>query len=644
MKIKNYINTLLLFLSFFNAFAQKAALNKAEKQYNQYAYINAITIYEKVAETGYKDEKMFRKLGNAYYFNADLTQAVKWYEALFSLNQNQEPEYYYRYAQALKAIGDYTKSDKMLEIFNKNTASDTRGEIFVKNKNYLEQIKNNSGRFEILDAGINSSQSDYGSTILKNKLVFASARDTGTVSKKIFKWTNKYFTNLYMAELKSDGSLETPVRFDSNINSKYNESTPVFTKDGSIMYFTRNNFLGRKRGKNDNKRTLLKLYKAEFANGKWVNIAELPFNSDQYSIAHPALSIDEKKLYFASDMPGGFGQSDLYSVAINQDGTFGKPENLGPVINTAGRETFPFFSGDNELYFSSDGRPGLGGLDIFVAKIKAQGFDNVQNIGEPINSNSDDFAFIIDSATRKGFFSSNKEGGKGSDDIYKFIETRRLDCEKKLSGIIFDSQTNEVLSNAKVILFDDQFQQIAALISGIDGTYSFDIKCYKMHHIRAVKEEYETNEIAISTHPSDIKPERNIGLEKQIKPVNIGTDLAKTLNIPMIYFDLDQSFIGKKAAFELEKILAVMKQYPEMKIDVRSHTDSRQTKKYNMFLSDKRAKATVEWFVKKGISVTRITGKGYGENQLINKCSDGINCTEEEHSLNRRSEFIILSF
>ncbi|MBP4138551.1 OmpA family protein [Flavobacterium geliluteum] len=644
MKVKILIYTAFLSSVSFGVMAQKAILSKAEKQYDQYAYIDAIAIYEKVAENGYKDEKMFQRLGNAYYFNAELTKAVKWYDALFALNDQQEPEYYYRYAQALKSAGDYTKSDKMLDLFNEKVKTDTRGVLFENNKNYLEQIQANSGRFEILDAGINSKQSDYGSTVFNNKLVFASARDTGSVARKTFKWTNRSFTNLYTADLNADGNLQNPTRLEKKINSKFNESTPIFTKDGKTMYFTRNNFLRGKKGKDDKRITLLKLYKADFVDDTWTNVVELPFNSDQFSVAHPALSADEKKLYFASDMPGTLGQSDLYSVTINTDGTFGKPENLGSQINTEGRETFPFISGDNELYFASDGRPGLGGLDIFVAKIKEDAsFDRVQNIGEPVNTKFDDFAFIIDHTTRKGFFSSNKQGGIGNDDIYKFTETKKLDCEKKLSGTIVDADTNQAVSDAKVILLDDKFQQITEVTSGADGTYNFDVKCSKTYHIRVAKQDYETNESPITINPSDDKAKLDVKLEKQIKQIGVGTDLAKTLDIPIIYFDLDKSFIRKEAAFDLEKVLAVMKQYPNMKIDVRSHTDSRQTQKYNMALSNKRAKATIQWFIQNGISASRITGKGYGESQLVNKCADNVPCTEEEHQLNRRSEFVIVS-
>jgi outer membrane protein OmpA-like peptidoglycan-associated protein/tetratricopeptide (TPR) repeat protein len=644
MKIKHIVSSIFLALIALKGNAQTASQNKADKDYTQYAYIDAIGTYERVAEKGYKDETMFQRLGNAYYFNGELIKAAKWYDALFEMNAEQEAEYYYRYAQTLKATGNYAKADKILEAFNKKTATDKRGILFENNKNYLEQIKANSGRFEIANGGINSKQTDYGSAYYNNKIVFASARDTGGVSRKTFKWTNKAFTNLYLAEIKADGTLGEPERFQKKINSKFNESTPVFTKDGKTMYFTRNNYLKGKRGRDDQKITLLKLYKAEFINDKWTNITELPFNSDQYSTAHPALSNDEKKLYFASDMPGTLGQSDLYSVTINDDKSFGKPENLGPAINTEGRETFPFIAADSQLYFASDGRPGLGGLDVFVSTIKSDGtFTAVQNVGAPINSKQDDFAFIINSDTSNGFFSSNREGGIGNDDIYKITERRKLLCEQKLKATIVDLETSNILEGAKVTLLDEQFKVIDEVVTQADGSYTFNVECNKKYYVRATKENYETKEVPVTIIGEEGETSVIVALEKRIKPIAVGTDLAKTLNIPIIYFDLDKSFIRKDAAFELEKILAVMKQYPKMKIDIRSHTDSRQTAEYNIALSNRRAKATVQWLTKNGITSNRLTGKGYGESQLINNCSDGVPCTEADHQLNRRSEFIIIS-
>ncbi|PRZ19241.1 OmpA family protein [Flavobacterium granuli] len=645
MKIQNIFYSFFLTVLSFQSYGQKAAVEAADKQYENYAYVDAIATYERVAEKGYKDEKMFQKLGNAYYFNADLAKAAYWYSELFAMNQEQPAEYYYRYSQALKSIGDYAKADKMLEQFNKKSGNDQRAKLFMENKNYLKDIKANSGRYTIADAGINSEYSDYGSSFFNNKLVFASARDTGGVSKKIFRWTNQTFTNLYSSEVNANGNLNSPVLFDNKINSKFHESSPVFTNDGKTMYFTRNNYLNGRKGEDDKKITLLKIYKATRAeDGKWVNITALPFNSDQYNVAHPALSPNGETLYFASDMPGTLGQSDLFKVAILKDGTYGKPENLGSAINTEGRETFPFVSDDNELYFATDGRPGLGGLDLFVAKMKKQdGFEEIQNLGAPVNSPADDFAFLIDANSRTGFFTSNRPGGKGYDDIYKFTEIKKISCEQSLSGIISDQDTGLVLANSVVSLFDEKFVLLKETKADENGYYDFQLICGKTYYVRAAQENYETKEEAVTIAKNSGRTNLSLALSKASCKVAVGDDLGKCFGIKMIYFDLDKALIRKEAAFELEKILDVMKQYPKMKIDVRSHTDSRQTAQYNLALSDRRAKATAAWLIKNGIAADRLSAKGYGESQLVNKCSDGVKCSEEDHQANRRSEFIILA-
>lgn len=644
MKIKKLVYSTLLIVVALQGFSQKAKVAVADKKYDRYAYVDAIATYERLAEKGYKDEKMFQKLGNAYYFNAELEKAANWYGELFAMNQDQESEYFYRYSQCLKSVGQYGKADEMLEQFNKKSGNDKRAKLYAKHKNYLEEIKANSGRFNIEDAGINSEYSDYGSSFSGNKLVFASSRDTGGVSKRVFKWTNQSFTNLYASEVNSRGNLETPKPFGNRINSKFHESTPVFTKDGNTIYFTRNNFLDGKKGKDDKKITLLKLYKATLEDGSWKKITELPFSSNQYSVAHPMLSPDDKTLYFASDMPGTFGQSDLFKVAINNDGSFGTPENLGAMINTEGRETFPFISDDDELYFASDGHPGLGGLDVFVSKIEQDGgFKEVQNVGSPANGPLDDFAFLIDSKTRNGFITSNRTGGKGYDDIYKFTETRKLVCIQELAGIVTDQDTGLALPNVNVSLFNEKFEPLKVNVSDEKGKYSFNVECGKTYYIRTEKIDYVTKESKISTNTTSGITNFSIALEKAGCKLAVGDDLGKCFGIKMIYFDLAKSSIKKEATFELEKILDVLQQYPAMKLDIRSHTDSRQTAKYNEVLSDRRAKSTIEWLVKNGIDSSRLTGKGYGESQLVNNCLDGVKCTEEEHQSNRRSEFIIIS-
>jgi len=666
MKIKKLLYSFLLFSIFFVANAQTASIANADKKYDNYAYADAIKAYEKLVKKGVRDEKVFQRLGNSYYLIGELKEALKYYQELYILNENQEPEYLYKYAQCLKSEGNYTQSDEILEKLIQKAPSDKRGILFANNRNYLEDIKANSGRFDIADAGINSKDSDYGSTILDNKLVFTSARDTGSIVKKNFKWTNKAISTLYAVELNPDGSIGNPMLFlKENLKVNFNQSTPVFTKDGRTMYFTRNNSVDGKRRENEKKITFLKLYKATLIGDEWKEVQELPFNSDEYSVAHPALSVDEKTLYFASDMPGTLGASDIFKVSIEADGTFGKPENLGSDINTEGRETFPFISAENELYFASDGRPGLGGLDIYVSKITKEGsFDEVQNIGEPMNSKQDDFAFIINSKNRNGFFSSNRTGGQGLDDVYRFTENRRLICEQSISGTITDQETNETLSNVALILFDEAGKSAVEAKSDANGNYVFsNVKCGKKYFIKTSKEDYLFKEVSVTLKKATGSVSLPIALEKKPKPIvaipvvikatnsikpvkvniTVGTDLGKLLKIPMNFFDLGKATIKKTSEPQLQKIVDMLKQYPSIKLDIRSHTDSRSSTESNQLLSDKRAESTKNWLIQKGIDASRLTAKGYGETQLVNKCADGVKCTEKEHQQNRRSEFIIVS-
>ena len=628
--------TLVFVLSItIGAFAQGSKLNKADKKYDKYSYIDAIEIYEKVAEKGYKSVELFEKLGNAYYFNGELDKASKWYGELFALNQEVDSEYYFRYAQALKAEGNYEKSNQYMELFAQKT-NDTRAKLFQENKNYLSDIDAVSGKYTMDKTDVNSEFFDYGPSFFGKQIVFTSSRSEGNQYSKIHDWTKQNFTDLFVASIDNNGKLGSVENFSKTVNTKYNESSPVFTKDGKTMYFTRNNYNDGKKRKSDDKVIMEKIYKAELVNGEWTNIKEVPFSNDNYKTAHPALSPDEKTMYFASDMPGSFGNSDLYKVSIDSNGKFGTPENLGPTINTEGRETFPFVDADNNLFFASDGHPGLGGLDIFEAKANGNSFEKPVNVGKPLNSPMDDFSYVTNK-DGLGFFSSNRDEGSGFDDIYTFTV-----CTHTLTGLITDIDTKEILPNAKVILFDDKMNKISETISSDKGSYSFKIECNKKYYVRASKEEYETSEKSFGPVTKTGESKLDIELKRNIFPVEVGTDLAKILDVSIIYFDLDKWNIRPDAAEDLEKIIAVMNQYPNMTIDIRSHTDSRQTHKYNELLSDRRAKSTLEFMVKNGINRNRLTAKGYGETQLVNNCSNDVPCSEAEHQKNRRSEFIVL--
>lgn len=643
MIMKNYILFCLIIICFsFDSYAQDSKLKSGDKKYDGYAYIDAIKTYERVADKGYKSEDLFKRLGNSYYFNSEFEGAAKWYGELFAVNNSPEAEYYYRYAQSLKSTGQTDKAAKIMNEFSFKYKDDSRARLYKDDVNYLDEIKANSGRYKIEDAGINSKYSDYGSFVYDNKIYFASARDTGNFSQRKHKWTGEYFTNIYNADLDAQsGSASKVNKIKSEINSRFHESSPVFTKDGKTVYFTRNNYVDGKKGKDADKITLVKIYQASLENGKWTKVTALPFTSDNYSTGHPALSPDEKTLYFASDMPGTIGQSDIYKVSINGNGSFGTPENLGKSINTEGKETFPYVTSENEIYFASDGYPGLGGLDVFVGQMEDDGsISDIQNLGNDVNSPKDDFAYSIDPVSRKGYFSSNKDGGQGSDDIYKFLETRRLKCLQELYGVITDSENGALLPGTKVTLYENQKIKNST-VSNTSGEYSFTVECGKTYSVRAEKPDYATKEVNVTIGKATGKTNLPIALDKSVCKVAVGDDLGKCFGIKMIYFDLDKSNIRTEAALDLEKILDVLNQHPNMKLDIRSHTDSRASHEYNQALSDRRAKSTIDWLIKNGVAKNRLTGKGYGETQLVNNCSDDVNCTEDEHQMNRRSEFII---
>jgi len=644
--IKIYLGLFLLTFSLVTAQEKKAA-KEGNKEFEKLEFIDARESYLKAANKGSKSKDLLKKIGDSYYFNADYKSAAKWYGQLYNSADNLEPEYIYRYALSLKSEQKYVASDNVMEAFYKASGQDKRASLFLNERNYLDEIELQSGRFELINVDFNSELSDFAPTFYQGSLIYSSNRTNRGVAKRVHDWNEQPFLDLYKLN-STEVSKSSSSKFSSKVNSIYHESTAIFTKDGKTMYFTRNNFTNKDFKQDKDGINRLKLYRGtrkDDATTNW-EVEELPFNSNQYSVAHPALSPDEKTLYFASDMPGTKGLSDLYKVSIN-DSVFGTITNLGNKINTEGRETFPFISGDNKIYFASDGHLGLGGLDVFVAKLEDNKIGDVFNLGKPINSPLDDFTFIINSDTGLGYFASNREGGVGDDDIYSFKSIKQnpliTKCEQSVSGIVRDKNTKAIIPNAKVVLINPANEIINSVIAGADGSFSFPLDCNKSYCIRGSKVTYGMDEECFNT-TAELELALEIGLE--LKPdmeIKEGTDIAPLLGINMIYFDLDKDFIKPDAEVELRKIIDFMNIYKNINIDVRSHTDSRNTSDYNLDLSNRRARSTVNYLVKVGgINSARLTGQGYGETQLRNRCSDGVKCSESEHQLNRRSEFIVV--
>ncbi|MBS9774073.1 MAG: OmpA family protein [Tenacibaculum sp.] len=645
--MKKVILLTLLTLLSTQTFSQSIRL--ADKHYKHFAYPKAVKLYEAIYA---KDSSQYvlKQIADCYYKNAETKKSEYWYSKLVdTYGEKVSQESLFNYAQSLRSNGNYEKSDLILSKLDRKHLAN----IKVDTRNLLNEDRYKDKVISIRNLAINTEFSDFGGFVHNNEFYFASSRPIKLGRNRIYDWNNQPFLNLYKSlpeeeEIeKEDGKRVRVLKVDNKkllgkpINTRYHESNAVFTKDGNTMYFTRVNSLNGRRAVKDKKNIVnLKLYKATLKDDKWTNITELPFNSDDYSVGHPALSPDEKTLYFTSDMPGGYGLGDIYKVDILEEG-YGTPVNLGSEINTSGKEMFPYVSNDNKLYFASDGLPGLGLMDIFESKIGLNGeFTKPENLDHPFNSERDDFCFYIDETGKQGFFSSNREKGKGDDDIYSFLIQDPLVCMQYVTGIVRDKNTNLPLPEATVKLLDGNGNVIKQMVSESNGYYKFDgIPCDAKFMVLGEKKDYKSDNgsvIATGVNNEEIKADLNL------RPLIIGNKIV----INPIYFDFDKSYIRDDAKYELEDIVTVMENNPNMVIKIESHTDSRGSRVYNRKLSDRRAKSTRDYIISRGISPNRIESAiGYGEDMLLNHCDDAHRntCSEEEHQLNRRSYFIIVS-
>ncbi len=647
--ISRYILLTFVFVFSTSLFAQNGKIQSVKNDYRDFAYVKTSEVLLEVANKGYKSVDLFQRLGNSYYFNNEMEDAAKWYGELMALEEVVDSEYYFRYALALKGIKDYEGSDKWMKKFNELKPDDSRGRAFVFKVDYKSVIEDLSrDDIEIINLEFNTELSDFGTTEYENGIVFASARGGG----RKYRWNEQPYLDLYSVEKTENGSYGEVKEIEGKVNTKYHESSAVFSPNGKYMFFTRNNFFKLKYKEDETGINRLQLYRATLSeDGTWDEIHKIHFNSQDYSVAHPALNLTGSKLYFASDMPGTYGQSDIFMVDVNEDGTLGEPENLGASINTEGQESFPFMNTNGDLYFTSNGYPGLGGLDVFVSKEldqKIVGSKNrsfpIENIGEPVNSAFDDFGYYENLVTKRVYFSSNREGGKGSDDIYTFEIT---ECTQLVTGTVQDKKTDELIPNATVILFDGAGKEIERKIVGDDAAFEFDLGCRMEYLVRGEKETYASDEKRFTTPMKKQELKLQLLLEKDVQVIEPCDDLAEILDIPIIYFDFDKFNIRYDAEIELQKVLAVLNKYPTMNIDIRSHTDCRGPASYNEELSENRAQSTRQYLMEKGIPADRLTAKGFGESRLVNDCgcepTNASSCSEAEHQLNRRSEFIITS-
>jgi outer membrane protein OmpA-like peptidoglycan-associated protein len=623
--------------------AQKMKIRSVKADYSKYGYVKTSEVLLEVAEKGYKSKDLFEKLSNSLYLTGDMENAAKYYGELLQMTDDVNPEYYYRYAMALRGIEKYEESDKWMQKFNEERPEDLRGQAFLSQVDYREQIDEASREgVELINVDFNTENSDFGIAEFEgDKIMFSSA---GTAGKK-YRWNDQPFLDIYSATRIGDGVFENQSPLAGKINTKYHESSMTITSDEQTLYFTRNNFFKSRYKEDQTGVNRLQLFKAEkMPDGSWGNIAPLPFNGEGYSVAHPTVNKAGTRLYFASDMEGTVGQSDIFMVDILEDGTYGEPINIGKEINTEGKESFPYINAQGDLFFSSNGYPGLGGFDIFVV----EGIDNqintgrdlkVKNIGKPVNSAADDFAYYENSKTQEAYFSSNRPGGKGSDDIYFF---KIPECQQIVNGIIKDVDNDTIIANAIVYITNSEGEQIEEVMADDQGVFSIALECDKEYLVRAQSDTFLPDEKRFTTPVRKQQLDLLMLLKKDEQEVSEGTDLATVLDIPIIYFDYDKAEIRYDAELELQKVLSVLNKYPEISLEIKSHTDSKGPAAYNEKLSGRRADATRQYLIDNGIDPNRLIAKGYGESQLVNKCTDDVYCTDAEHEQNRRSEFIIV--
>lgn len=527
-----------------------------------------------------------------------------------------------------------------------------------------------SGKYTVKNIEMNTKGSEFGPVFFgENKLVFARPKKGVSLVNDVWEQNGQRFLELYIADIGPGGELSNETILKGDVNTRYHEADVIFSKDLKTVYFTRNNYYNNQLARDSKETSNLAMFKATVnEKGHWVNIIPMPFNDVQYSVGHPALSEDEKTLYFISDMPGSMGQTDIFKVQINESG-FGNPVNLGPKINSTSKEFTPFVD-DEIIYFSSDRPGGMGGLDIYATKLVTFPPKPVL-LNAPINTSSDDFTFIINNSTRTGYISSKRGGGKGDDDIYSFIEEEPVEfkCQQIISGEVRDKNSTEIIEGANVVLKDGEGNEIENVIVDEEGGFAFSVFCETPITLVGEKEGYTSQSKSFTTSNeadkklkllillgtgsiSELVEETPVAVEEEEKPEGLPEVLPQEIvkvrpstyivNIEPIYFELNSSYLGKEAKRELDKVVELMNKYPEMIIESGSHTDSRGIEGYNNWLSGRRANSTVSYIVERGIDSNRITGKGYGETQLINECPDGVECTEAQHAMNRRTEFVII--
>jgi outer membrane protein OmpA-like peptidoglycan-associated protein len=716
MKVFRFCFSLALgIISSYSAFCQDD-FELANKLYDKFAYSKAIPLYEKIISKENKHSKDARiKAADCYRRINDYKSAEQLYEKI-TADTTCSIEQHLLFAQVLMSERKNEKARAHMKIYLEKNPGDPRAKSAITSLDSMSNFFSKESSYEIKRLNINSANSDMCPAVYNDGIVFSSARPDAKNKDQDF--TGKPYLKLYYAKGK-EMHFDEPVSIFPELQTHFNDGPVCYSVTTDELFITRNNIVNGKIKMDNNRVVRLKIYWCNNENGKWSALKNFPYNSETYSCAHPCLSTDGKKLYFSSDMPGGFGGMDIW-VCSRTDSTWSQPVNLGNEINSRGNEVFPFVDSEGRLMYSSNGMGGIGGLDVFVATADGDKFSAPKNMGAPINSSYDDFGIIYDKKNRCGYFSSNRESKNDNDDLYMYKKT----CVP-LNGLVFDKETGDPIAMADVKIVESGTEK-ETVKSDEKGKFKSCLVIGKDYDFIATKEEYskatvslkdvgddaqevkipmtktplyaiegrvyleedKSSIIGISVFCENLKTKEkrecksdangmyHFGLDANTdyritctrercadnnfvkstvglkKSTTIRADIGfycegDIIKIDNIYYDLAKWNIRADAAKELDKLVDILKKYPNMKIELGSHTDCRASAKYNQDLSEKRAKSAVQYVASKGIDNSRMTYKGYGESKPVNKCEcEGakvVPCTEEEHQQNRRTEFKIIS-
>jgi peptidoglycan-associated lipoprotein len=599
---------------------------RGNRLYDALAYYKAIQHLEPVYRKQ-QESQVEHKLAESYFKIGQIDSAEQLY--LRAVNRiNAQPHLRVELAKVMMYKGLHHEASLQLKQYLKISPRDRVAQMMLSSCNSVYNRYRDTTLFKLQPIKKAEFVNAFSIQEYQNGAIFSADREVFSGQKKSA-WTGNSYLDLYYMEKDSSGNWLSPELLKGDINGRFHEGPATFTEDGKTVFFTRSNYFKRKLQTNDKLESNLKIFQASFQEGKWSNLEEFPYNSDDYSCGHPTLSADGKTLYFVSDMPGGYGGTDVYK-STRMEGIWSIPENLGSQVNTAGNEMFPYLHSDGALYFSSDAHNSMGGLDVFITYFNGWRWVQPENLNYPLNSNKDDFGFTLNKDNHSGFVSSSRAS---ADKMYSF---EKFPPTFNLFGMAREKGTQIPVKDVVVEITIQESGEIISMISDGNGKFNLRLKPETAYNLYCTKMGCFTRTDYLST--KGLKYSEDFYADFEVEPIIID----KPIVLENIYYDFDKWEIRQDAAIELDKLARVLKDNPLIDIEMGSHTDVRGNDTYNQVLSEKRALAAVKYLISTGIDPKRLTYQGYGEKVLVNGCANAVHCSEEDHQKNRRTEFKVI--